>query len=181
MTSTLLTQYRSDIVPALKEGLGVKNVHQVPKVDKVVLNIGYGRQVKDKAFIERAEQTLRAITGQKPVHNKAKKSISNFKIRQGMPIGVSVTLRGNKMYDFLYKLINLTFPRVRDFRGLSRKGFDSQGNYSVGLQEQLAFPEISAELSDAVHGLEIVIVTSAKDKEAGEMLLEKLGFPFKKK
>jgi large subunit ribosomal protein L5 len=180
MISELQKQYNEKIVPALKDKFGYKNVMQVPRVEKVVLNVGYGKHTKDKSYIENVGKTLAVISGQKPVHNKARKSISNFKIRAGMPIGVSVTLRGNSMYDFLYKFINLTLPRVRDFRGLNRKAVDSQGNYSVGIAEQLAFPEITAEMSDFVHGLEVVVKTSSKTPEEGTALLEALGFPFKK-
>lgn len=178
MKSPLYTQYKEQVVPALKEALGCQNNMQVPRLEKVVVNVGYGRHIKDKQMIEHIEQVLQAITGQRPVHNKAKKSVSNFKIRAGMPIGASVTLRGDRMYDFLYRLIHLVFPRVRDFRGISPKGFDKQGNYTIGIKEQLAFPEITTQLSDRIHGLEITVVTTAKDKQAGEALLKALGFPF---
>lgn len=181
MESPLYTQYKNQVVPALKEQLGLANIMQVPRLNKVVLNIGYGRHVKEASYIERVEKTLKLISGQKPVHNKAKQSISNFKTRQGMEIGVSVTLRGQKMYDFLYKLIHLTLPRVRDFRGLDTKSFDGKGNYSIGFKEHLAFPEIGAEATDVIHGLQVVISTSAHTNEQGMALLEKLGFPFYKK
>lgn len=180
MNSPLYHMYKQTVVPALKSEGGYKNVMQVPKIKKVVLNVGYGRHAKDKQYIERVEKTLTLVTGQKPVRNKATKSISNFKIRQGMEIGSSVTLRGDRMYNFLYRLINLTFPRVRDFRGLSPKSFDKQGNYALGLKEQLAFPEISGEAADAIHGLQIIVSTSAKTQKEGFALLEKIGFPFKK-
>lgn len=168
-------------MPALKEAFGYDNVMQVPKIKKVVVNIGYGRHTKEKNYIDHVEKTLRVITGQKPVHNKARKSISNFKVREGMPIGVSVTLRGPNMYEFLYKLIHLVLPRVRDFRGINRKAFDRQGNYTIGFKEQLAFPEVTAEMNDIIHGLEVIIVTSAKNPKEGTALLEKLGFPFRAK
>ena len=154
---------------------------QVPRIHKVVLNIGYGKVAKDKAFIEHVEKTLTAIAGQKPVLTKAKKSISNFKIRQGMPIGASVTLRGPRMYEFLYKFIHITLPRVRDFRGLSKKGMDRAGNYTIGLKEQIAFPEVTADLADRFYGLEATIVTTAKNKEAGLALLQAMGMPFRDK
>ncbi|HAT03720.1 MAG TPA: 50S ribosomal protein L5 [Candidatus Magasanikbacteria bacterium] len=181
MKSQLYTIYKQTVVPALKQERGYKNVMQVPKIDKVVLNVGYGRQSKDKNYIDRVDHTLNLITGQRPIRNKAKKSISNFKIREGMEIGSSVTLRGPQMYNFLYKLINLTFPRVRDFRGISPKSFDGQGNYSIGFKEQLAFPEIGGEAADIIHGLQIVVSTTARTNEEGRALLEKMGFPFNKK
>jgi len=181
MESRLQTQYRKTVVPALMEAFGYKNTMQAPGVSKVTVNVGYGRHVKDKAFIENVERTLSAITGQKPVHNKATKSISNFKIREGMPIGASVTLRGPRMYDFLDKLVSVTFPRVRDFRGISPKGFDKQGNYSFGLKENIAFPEISSDAVESIHGLQIVITTTATKAEEGLALLKGLGFPFKDK
>lgn len=179
MESRLYKKYRTEIVPALKEKLGLRNVMQVPKLTKVVLNVGYGRFVKEAALVEVVEDTLRVISGQKPVHNKSRKSISNFKIREGMNIGASVTLRGKKMYDFVDKLVSITLPRVRDFRGLSRKSFDQRGNYCVGFKEHNAFPEVKVESMDKLHGLEVVVCTSAKNREEGAALLEQLGFPFK--
>ena len=181
MENNLYKNFKDKVVPKLKEDLGFKNVNQVPKVTKIVINVGVGRFVKDKAYIDNVVETLRKITGQKPVRNKAKKAISNFKIREGMEIGVSVTLRGKLMYDFLEKLITVTFPRVRDFRGISNKSFDKKGNYSFGLKEHLAFPEIKADEVDKIHGLQVVITTSAKNAEQGKKLLTHLGFPFKKK
>ncbi|EKE07310.1 MAG: 50S ribosomal protein L5 [uncultured bacterium] len=181
MKSELYKIYKDTVVPALKQELGLENIMQVPKIEKVVLNVGYGRHAKDKAFIERVEKTLTLISGQKVIRNKAKKSISNFKIREGMEIGSSVTLRGDKMYEFLYKLINLTFPRVRDFRGVDQKSFDGKGNYTIGFKEQLAFPEISGESADNIHGLQIIINTTVGSNEAGFALLSKMGFPFRKK
>jgi len=181
MKSRLYQQYKEKVVPHLKETLGYKNVMQVPKLSKVTLNVGYGRQAKEAVFVENVEKTLTAITGQKPVHNKAKKSISNFKIRQGQGIGASVTLRDKRMYDFIDKLVNVTLPRVRDFRGISPKSFDKQGNYTLGLKENIAFPEITSDTLDKIHGLEIVINTTAKNREEGFALLKALGFPFKDK
>lgn len=174
----LYAQYKK-IQKDLKTELGYNNIMQVPAVKKVVLNVGYGRHVKDNAYIENIEKTLTLITGQKPVRNKSKKSISNFKIREGMDIGMSVTLRGPLMYDFLYKLIHITFPRVRDFRGISIKNFDRQGNYSIGFKENIAFPEVSTDALDKIHGLQIIVSTSAKSAKEGTVLLSKLGFPFK--
>lgn len=179
--SVLATQYKEQVVPALKEQFGYKNIMQVPSVEKVTINVGYGKKHKDKAYIETVEETLRAISGQKPVHNKAVKSISNFKIREGMDIGCSVTLRGEAMYEFLFKLIHTALPRVRDFRGISPKSFDRQGNYSLGIKESIAFPEITADSIDKIHPLQIVVTTSATNREEGRALLEKLGFPFRDK
>lgn len=179
MEPMLRTHYLKEVVPALKKDFGFSNVMQVPKVNKVTINVGYGRHTKDAAFIERVTQTLTAISGQKPVHNKAKKSISNFKIRQGMPIGASVTIRGPQMYEFLYKLIHIVFPRVRDFRGLNPKSMDRQGNCTIGFKEHISFPEVTSYTMDGIHGLQVVINTSATNKEEGIALLKKLGFPFK--
>lgn len=181
MSSPLKEQFNKTVVPALKAQFGYKNVMQVPKVVKVTLNVGYGRHTKDAAFIDRVTDTLTTISGQKPVHNKARKSISNFKIRQGMPIGASVTMRGVRMYAFLYKLIHLVFPRVRDFRGLSPKLMDRNGNCSIGFKEHIAFPEITNYTMDSIHGLQIVIHTSARNKEEGLALLKAMGFPFRDK
>lgn len=181
MSSRLYTFYKDTVAPALKTEKGYKNIMQVPHVEKVVLNVGFGRHAKEEKYIESVEKTLKAVTGQKPLKNKSKKSISNFKIREGMVIGASVTLRGNRMYEFLDKLINLTLPRVRDFRGLDTKSFDKRGNYTFGFKEHLAFPEIGGvEAADAIHGVEITVSTSAMNRDEGYALLQKLGFPFKK-
>lgn len=177
--SVLYEQYKKDVVPALKQELAVSNIFEVPKLEKVVLNVGYGRHTKDKAYIDTVTQTLELISGQKPVHTKAKKSISNFKLREGMDIGVMVTLRGEQMYEFLYRLVNLVFPRVRDFRGITIKGFDKRGNYSIGFKESIAFPEVTADSQEKIHPLQVVIKTTAKNPRAGALLLAKLGFPFK--
>lgn len=179
MKSPLYTQYKTQVVPALKKSLQLSNVMQVPAVSKVVVNVGFGRHAKEKAYIENVVKTLTRLTGQKPVLNKSKKSISNFKIRAGMEIGASVTLRGNRMYDFLYKLVHLALPRVRDFRGLDPRVFDGKGNYTIGFKENIAFPEITADTVESIHGLELVIVTTAKTNQAGLMLLKELGFPFR--
>jgi large subunit ribosomal protein L5 len=181
MATALQTQYKEQVVPALMKQFGYSSVMQVPRLTKVVLNIGYGKNTKDKTFIEHVEKTMTAISGQKPVHTKAKKSISNFKIRQGQPIGITVTLRGERMQEFLYKFIHIALPRVRDFRGISKKSMDAHGNYTVGLKEQIAFPEVTADLADRFYGLEITIVTTAKSKEEGLALLTAIGMPFRDK
>lgn len=161
--------------------LGYKNIHEVPKITKVVINAGIGRFIKEPHFIENVEKVLTNITGQKAVRTKAKQSISNFKIREGQEIGVMVTLRGPRMYDFLEKLLRVTFPRVRDFHGISDKAFDNQGNYTIGFKENVAFPEVKMEELDKVHGLQIIVATTAKNKNEGKVLLTHLGFPFAKK
>ncbi len=181
MISPLYEQYKKDAISSLMKQFGYTNRMQVPRVLKVVLNIGYGKNVKDKAYVEHIEKTMTLISGQKPVHNAAKKSISNFKIREGQAIGASVTMRGARMYDFLYKFIHIALPRVRDFRGLSRKSFDRGGNYTIGLKEQVAFPEVTTSFTDRFYGLEITVVTSARNKEEGLALLTALGFPFREK
>lgn len=178
-TSILEQQYIEKVIPSLRKQFGYKNVMQVPRIEKVVVNVGYGRKHKEKAFIEHTGKTLLAITGQKPTHNVSRKSIANFKIRDGVNIGVSVTLRGRAMYEFLFRLIHLTLPRVRDFRGLSPKAFDKKGNFTLGFKEQTAFPEITSEMADIVHGLEVTVVTSANSVDEGRALLTELGFPFK--
>lgn len=178
MNVNLYQKYKKEVVPALKKELGFKSVMQVPKITKVVINVGVGRFVKDAGYIENVEKTLLKITGQKPVRTKAKKAISNFKIRENQEIGVMVTLHGARMYQFLEKLINVSFARIRDFRGVTDKAFDRQGNYTLGLKENTAFPEIKTGEIDKMHGLEVVINTSAKSRETGRALLSHLGFPF---
>lgn len=180
MTANLYQYYKKTIVPALQKELSLNNKMQVPKITKVVLNVGVGRFLKEPNFIENVEKNLARITGQKPVRNKAKKAISNFKLREGMDVGVMVTLRGPKMYYFLEKLINVTFPRTRDFRGISSKSFDGQGNYSFGFKENSAFPEIKAGEVEKSHGIQITISTTAKDAEQGRALLTHIGMPFTK-
>ncbi len=175
----LLTKYKNTVVPAMKKRFGYKNNLRVPKLDKVVLNVGLSQNSKDQKYILMVEDTLKRITGQKPVPKKAKKSISEFKIRQGQVIGLVVTLRGPRMYDFLDKLINLTLPRVRDFRGLREKSFDGQGNFSIGFRENIAFPEINPNEVEKLHGIEVTIGTTAKNNEEGLALLKLLGFPFR--
>jgi len=176
----LQVKYKKVIVPKLMEEFKYKNVFQVSKLNKVVVNVGFGRQAKEKNFIDSIASSLARITGQKPVLTKAKKSISSFKVRQGMVIGACVTLRGQRMYDFVDKLINISFPRVRDFRGLSVKNIDNSGNMTIGLKEHLAFPEIKADEVENIFGLEISLATTAKNRQEGLRLLELLGFPFKK-
>lgn len=173
-------QYTKEIAPKLIEKFQYKNKIEAPKVVKVVLNVGFGRFSKDKDYIKNVEQTLTRITGQRPVLTKARISVASFKVRQGMIIGAKVTLRGSKMYDFLEKLINVTFPRVRDFRGITNKGIDKTGNITIGFKENTAFPEVKAEELEKVHGLEICIATTAKTKEEGLELFQLLGFPFQK-
>lgn len=172
--------YTKKVKPALKQEFGFKNDLAVPRILKVSINVGVGRFSKDKNYIEGVVSTVSRITGQKPVLVKAKKSISAFKVREGMIVGVAVTIRGDRMYDFLEKLINVTFPRVRDFRGIDSKNVDKTGNISIGFREHLAFPEIRADEVDNVHGLEINITTSAKSRAEGVQLFTLLGFPFKK-
>jgi len=180
MKVNLYEKYKKEVVPALQKELGYKNVMQVPKIKKVIINAGIGRFVKEPRYIDNVENTLTKITGQKPMRTKAKKSISNFKIREGMEIGVAVTLRGARMYQFLDKLVAITLPRVRDFRGLSDKSFDKNGNYTIGFKENLAFPEIKAEELEKIHGLQIIINTNVKNKAEGKALLIHMGFPFVK-
>lgn len=180
MSTNLYQFYKKEVVPKVMSELGYKNPLQAPKITKVVLNVGVGRFIKEPHFVENVEKVLTRITGQKALRTKAKKAISNFKIREGMEIGVTVTLRGPRMYDFLQKLLWVTLPRVRDFHGISAKGFDRQGNYTLGFKENVAFPEVKLEEIDKVHGLQVVVVTTAKNKEAGKVLLQHLGFPFAK-
>ena len=172
--------YVSDVAPALMKKFGYKSVMQIPKLDKVVINVGAG-EAKDNAKVIDAIMTdLAAITGQKPVVCRAKKSVANFKLREGMPIGVKVTLRSEKMYEFLDRLFNVAFPRVRDFRGISANSFDGRGNYSTGIKEQLIFPEIEYDKIDKVRGMDINIITTANTDEEAKALLELMGAPFAK-
>lgn len=176
----LQERYKKEIISKMKEKFGYKNNLAVPKLQKVTVNVGVGRFSKDKAYLDNVEETLRKITGQAPVKTKAKKSIASFKIRQGMIVGFMVTLRGQRMYDFVEKLIHATLPRVRDFRGLSAKAVDGQGNLTIGFKENLAFPEIKSDEIDKIHGLEVCITTNAKNREEGLELLKLMGLPFKK-
>lgn len=177
----LEAKYKNEALPALQEKLGTKNTMAVPRIEKVVVNAGLGKSLNDSGYKDVALNVLARITGQKPQETLARKAISNFKIREGMVVGAKVTLRGEQMYAFLDKLIHITFPRVRDFQGISRKGFDGNGNYSIGFKEHIVFPEISSDEVEKLVGLEVNIVTTADNDEAGEALLEALEFPFTKK
>jgi len=177
-TARLQERYRAEMVSALMEEFRYKNVMQVPKLEKIVLNIGLGEAVQNARAIDAAVGDLSAITGQKPVVTKAKKSIAAFKLRAGMPIGAMVTLRGPRMYEFMDRLTNVTLPRIRDFRGVSPNSFDGRGNYTLGLHEQLAFPEIDYDQVDKTRGLEMSFVTTARNDEEGRRLLALLGMPF---
>ena len=174
----LKEKYVNEIVPSLKEKFSYKSVMQVPKLEKIVINIGAGDASHNSKLLEACVNDLMTITGQKPVITKAKKSIANFKVRQGMALGAKVTLRGDRMYYFLDKLMNLALPRVRDFRGVSATAFDGRGNYALGLKEQLIFPEIDYDKIDKVRGMDIIIVTTAKTDEEARELLKLLGMPF---
>jgi large subunit ribosomal protein L5 len=176
----LKVKHRDEIAPRLKEELGLANVMQVPTLEKIVLNMGLGEAINDKKAIEEALDELGLIAGQKPRVNQARKSIANFKVRQGMPIGVSVTLRGARMWEFFDRLLAVAIPRVRDFRGLNPRAFDGRGNYSVGASEQLIFPEIDFDNVTTTRGLNITIVTTATNDEHGKALLDAFGFPFRK-
>ena len=176
----LFEKYKKIVVPALAKQFGYKNLSEAPKLEKVVINIGLN-QAKDQKLLEAEEKTMRRISGQKPVERKARKSISNFKIRKGQVIGLMVTLRGKRMYDFVDKLINLSLPRVRDFRGILEKSIDSGGNLSIGFKENIVFPEIRPDEVDRLHGLEVTVCTSANDKVEALALLRGLGFPFRGK
>ena len=176
----MLKNKYQELVPTLKTELNIKSVMAVPQITKVVINIGAGNAVSDSKLLEFIVSELTNITGQAPVITKARKSIAGFKLREGNEIGVKLTLRGKRMYDFLERLISVALPRVRDFRGLSKKGFDGRGNYSLGLKEHVVFPEVIFENIDKVFGLEVTIVTTAEDDKTGIELLSRLGFPFKK-
>ena len=177
--SRLQTQYREKIVPELMQKFGYKTVMQVPRLSKITLNMGVGEAVNDKKNIDAAVADLTRIAGQKPVVTKARKAIANFKIRQGLAIGTSVTLRGTRMYEFLDRLVTIAFPRVRDFRGVSGRAFDGRGNYNVGLKEQIIFPEIEYDKIDKLRGMNISITTTAKTDEEAKALLTAFRFPFR--
>ncbi|WP_297812900.1 50S ribosomal protein L5 [uncultured Finegoldia sp.] len=180
MTSRLKEKYTNEVVPFLVERFKYKNIMQVPRLEKIVLNMGLGSSKENPKAIESAVKELETITGQHPIVTKARKSIANFKLREGMNVGVKVTLRGDKMYDFLDKFMNISLPRVRDFRGISSKSFDGRGNYAVGIKEQLIFPEIEYDMVDQIRGMDIVVVTTANTDEEAKELLDKMGMPFKK-
>ena len=178
MNTRLQEKYKKEIVNNLKDKFKYKNKFQVPRLEKVVINMGVGEAVKDSKKIDIALKELGAITGQKPVVTKSKKANASFKLREGMPIGVKVTLRKNKMYEFVDRFINIALPRVRDFRGVSSKSFDGKGNYALGLKEQFVFPEIEYDNVDSVRGMDIIFVTSAKSDEEAKELLNGFNFPF---
>ncbi len=178
--SRLRERYKKEVVPTLVERYGYKNVMQVPRLDKIVLNIGLGEATQNAKALEAAEGDLVAISGQHPVITRAKKSISTFRLRAGMPIGLKVTLRGERMYDFFDKLVNVVLARMREFQGVSRNSFDRRGNYTLGLKEQITFPEIDYDKVDKVRGLEVSIITTANTDEEARNLLEILGMPFAK-
>lgn len=177
---TIKQRYQKTIIPELMKTFEYSSVMQVPKLDKIVVNIGVGEAVFNSKVLDDAVEELTLLTGQRPVITKAKKSISNFKLREGMPIGAKVTLRGDKMYYFLEKLISIALPRVRDFRGISANAFDGRGNYTVGIKEQIIFPEINLDKINKIRGMDIVIVTTAKSDQEGRALLTAFGMPFKK-
>lgn len=179
MAKTLKEKYSEDIVPKLTEQFSFSNVHEVPKLVKITINRGLGEASQNAKALESSINEFTVITGQKPVVTRAKKAIAGFKIREGMPVGVMVTLRGEKMYAFLERLINLALPRIRDFRGISPKSFDGRGNYSLGVREQLMFPEIDYDSIDQIRGMDISIVTSAANDEEGRALLKEMGMPFR--
>ncbi|MDN4527188.1 50S ribosomal protein L5 [Fictibacillus fluitans] len=176
----LQERYKSEIVPSLVEKFNYTSVMEVPKIEKIVINMGVGDAVSNSKVLDTAVEELTTIAGQKPVITRAKKSIAGFKLREGMPIGTKVTLRGERMYDFLDKLISVTLPRVRDFRGISKKSFDGRGNYTLGVKEQLIFPEIDYDKVNKVRGMDIVIVTTANSDEEARELLTQVGMPFQK-
>jgi len=176
----LLQRYKEEVVPALMERFGYKNIMQVPKIVKVVVNIGLGEALQNPKALDNAARDLAIITGQKPLVTRARKAIATFKLRKGNPIGLKVTLRGQRMYDFLDRLFNVALPRVRDFRGVSPDSFDGRGNYTLGLREQLIFPEIDYDKVDRVRGMEVTIVTTAETDEEARELLRLMGMPFRR-
>ena len=180
MANRLKEKYTKEVVPALVKEYGYKNVNEVPKLEKIVLNMGLGDVKDNSKSFNLAVEELAVIAGQKPVVTKAKKSVANFKVRENMKIGAKVTLRGNRMYEFLDRLVSIALPRVRDFKGVSDKAFDGKGNYAMGIKEQLIFPEISYDKVDKIRGLDVVFVTSAKSDEEAKALLVALGIPFRK-
>jgi large subunit ribosomal protein L5 len=178
-TVRLKERYQKEIAPAISKEFDIKNPMAIPRLEKIVINMGMGEAIANAKILDTAADELRAITGQKPVVTKAKKSIASFKLRQGMPIGVMVTLRGDRMYEFLDRLVSIALPRVRDFRGVSPKAFDGRGNYTLGIREQLIFPEIDFNKVDKTRGMNISIVTTARDDEQARSLLKSLGMPFR--
>jgi large subunit ribosomal protein L5 len=179
MAARLKERYQKEIAPAIAKEFGISNPMAIPRVNKIVINMGMGEAIANAKILDTAADELRAITGQKPVITKAKKSIASFKLRQAMPIGVMVTLRGDRMYEFLDRLVSIALPRVRDFRGVSPKAFDGRGNYTIGVREQLIFPEIDFNKVDKLRGMNISIVTTARNDEQARALLKGLGMPFR--
>jgi large subunit ribosomal protein L5 len=180
MAARLKTIYGAKLVPELKEKLGLKNTMQVPRILKITVNMGVGEAVADKKVMDAATADMTKITGQKPAVTKAKKSVATFKVRDGQAIGCKVTLRGDRMYEFLDRLVSIAIPRIRDFRGISTRSFDGRGNYSLGVKEQIIFPEIQYDQIDQIRGMDITISTSARDDKHGRALLEAFNFPFRK-
>ena len=180
MTTRLKEKYTTEVVPSLMEKFQYKNVMEVPKLEKIVLNMGLGEARENPKIMESAVEEMGIISGQKPVVTKAKKSVANFKLREEMPVGVKVTLRGKKMYEFFDKLMNISLPRVRDFRGISATSFDGRGNYAMGIKEQLIFPEIDYDKIDSIKGMDIIVVTTANTDEESKEFLSLMGMPFKK-
>lgn len=178
--SRLLEKYRKSVIPAMQKEFGIKNIIAVPKIEKVAINVGIGKFVKDEKVINKIAGDLAKLTGQKPVFRKAKKSISGFKVRQGMDIGLVATLRGKRMYDFIDRLISIALPRSKDFRGIDVKNFDKNGNLNMGIKESIMFPEVTYESLKDVFSLEVTVVTTARNREKGVSLLRHLGFPIKK-
>ena len=178
--SRLQEQYKNELAGEIQKKLGLGNVQEVPKITKITLNMGVGEAIADKKVLEKARDDMEKISGQKPVICRARKSVAAFKIRDGMPIGCKVTLRRERMYEFLDRLVNIAIPRIRDFRGLNPKSFDKSGNYSMGVSEQIIFPEINYDEIDAIRGMDITITTTARNPEEGRALLEAFNFPFKK-
>ena len=175
----LKEHYKNNVIPKLEEQFGIKNINQVPKLEKIILNVGMGSAIDNPKHLESAQQELEKVTGQKAVITKAKKSISNFKLREGMKIGCRVTLRGDKMYEFLDRLITLAIPRIRDFRGLPTKSFDGRGNYTLGVREQVIFPEIDYDKIEKLHGIDITFVTSTDKDDQALALLKEMGMPYR--
>ena len=180
MSQILKEQYQEEVLPALMKSLNLSNLMEVPRVEKIVVNIGLGEAIENAKSLDSGVSDLSTITGQRPIITRARKSIANFKLREGQAIGAKVTLRGDRMWSFLDRLMNVALPRVRDFRGISANSFDGRGNYTLGLREQLVFPEIDYDKIDKVRGLEVTIVTSAKNDDHGRQLLQMLGMPFRK-
>lgn len=178
MRARLKEAYRQEVVPALMKEFGYRNVMEVPRLEKIVVNIGLGEALQNPKALDSAASDIAAIAGQKPIITRAKRSIANFKVRQGNPIGLMVTVRGDRMWEFMDRVVNAALPRIRDFRGVASKGFDGRGNYSLGIREQLIFPEIEYDKIDRIRGLQLTLVTTARNDEEGRRLLQLLGVPF---